>query len=119
MLQTSAGKGRNRGAMKRFQARRGNGRFTRNTPENTLGLHIDVCPTCRVLVPYELGAEPPDTCHSCGAVIVRERCAHGRCTGRFPDPAVFQSGGYRECGKTAVACSVDRRWGMCEEHLPE
>jgi hypothetical protein len=26
--------------MKRLQARRGNGRFTRNTPENTLGLHM-------------------------------------------------------------------------------
>lgn len=104
--------------MKRFQARRGNGRFTRNTLENTFGIHADVC-ACGALIPYGINEAPPDACHRCGAVIVRERCAHGRCTDRFPDPAVFNSGGYRECGKVAVACSIGRRWGYCEGHLPE
>jgi hypothetical protein len=104
--------------MKRFQARRGNGRFTRNTLENVFGLHADVC-ACGALTPYGINEVPPDACQRCGAVIVRERCAHGRRTDRFIDPETFQRGGYRECGKPAVACSVDRRWGLCEEHVPQ
>lgn len=105
--------------MGRFQARRGNGKFTRNTMENTLGLHCDVCPKCGGLNPYGLNESPPDACHNCGAIFVREKCAHGRCTDRFPDPFVFQRGGYRECGRPAVAVSIDRRWGECEEHIDQ
>jgi hypothetical protein len=57
---------------KRFQARVGNGRFTRNTPENTMGLHIDVCPACRLLQPYGVGEPKPETCHTCGAPLTPE-----------------------------------------------
>ena len=34
----------------RIQARRGNGRFTRNTFENVMGLHVLICPNpeCRL-----------------------------------------------------------------------
>jgi hypothetical protein len=84
----------------------------RNTPENTLGIHIDVCPACLVLVPYGLDEAPPDACHGCGVTIIRERCAYGRCTTRFPEHSH-----YPECGKPAIACSVDRRWGECAEHV--
>lgn len=98
--------------MKRFQARRASGRFTRNTPENTFGLHIDQCGACGRLISYPVGDAPPDACHGCGAVIIRERCAYGRCTERFPSQRY-----YPECGKPAIACSVDRRWGECAEHL--
>lgn len=55
--------------MKRFQARRGNGRFTRNTFENTLGLHVKVCPTCGRFNPYDVGAPMPEKCHDCGASL--------------------------------------------------
>ena len=51
---------------RRFQARRGNGRFTRNTPENTLGLSIEVCPFCRALNPRPAGTPRADNCHACG-----------------------------------------------------
>lgn len=54
---------------RRFQARRGNGRFVRNTPENTLGLHIGVCPACRLLQPSRVGEPRPTKCHSCGAAL--------------------------------------------------
>jgi hypothetical protein len=33
--------------MRRFQTRRGNGRFQRNTLANTFGLHAPACPSCR------------------------------------------------------------------------
>jgi hypothetical protein len=102
--------------MKRFQARRSSGRFTRNTLENTFGLRADTCPACNAFVTCRIGEAPPDTCHRCGAVIVREKCAHGRCTEPFMDPFVFNRGGYEECGKPAVAVSIDRQWGECEEH---
>lgn len=58
--------------MKRRQARRRNGRFTRNTPENTLCLHIDVCSECRALIPYDLGEARPTCCHRCGADLVTQ-----------------------------------------------
>lgn len=102
--------------MSRRQARWGNGRFTQNTLENTVGLHCDICKACGSLNPYGLTESPPDACHRCGEVFVRERCAHGRCTDRFPDPLIWQRGGYKECGAPAAACSVERRWGLCEEH---
>ncbi len=102
--------------MKRFQARRGSGRFTRNTMENTFGLHCPSCPECNKFLPHPVGSAPPDTCNGCGAVMVWEKCAHGRCRDRFPDPRIWNEGGYRECGKPAVACEIDTRWGLCEEH---
>jgi hypothetical protein len=56
-------------AMKRFQARRGNGRFTRNTMENTFGLHCEVCDVCRSLSPWAVGEPKPKRCHNCGALL--------------------------------------------------
>lgn len=103
--------------MRRFQARRGGGQWTRNTMENTFGLHCPSCPECHKLLPHSVGSAPPDTCDGCGAVIVWERCALGRCREAFPDPFVFQRGGYTECGKPAVACEVATRWGQCAEHV--
>jgi hypothetical protein len=70
--------------MRRFQARRGNGKFTRNTMENTFGLHCDVCPNqaCRRLSPYRVGEPRPQTCHACGASLIEEQARdevrHGR-----------------------------------------
>jgi hypothetical protein len=57
----------------RRQARRGNGRFTRNTMENTFGLHCDVCPNdeCRRLNPSPVGAPRPTHCHACGAALTQ------------------------------------------------
>ena len=52
--------------MARFQARRGNGRFTQNTMENTFGLSVQVCPHCRRLNPHPVGEKPRETCHACG-----------------------------------------------------
>ncbi len=51
---------------RRFQSRRGNGRFTRNTMENTFGLSVDVCPHCRRLNPRAVGEPARETCHACG-----------------------------------------------------
>jgi hypothetical protein len=52
----------------RFQARRGNGRFTRNTMENTFGLSVQTCPwpDCRRFNPRPVGEAPRETCHACG-----------------------------------------------------
>jgi hypothetical protein len=54
--------------MRRYQARRGNGRWTRNTCENTFGLHVEVCPhaDCRAFNPYGIGEPKPEECHRCG-----------------------------------------------------
>lgn len=53
---------------RRLQARRHNGRFTRNTTENTFGFHTAVCPhaDCRRFTTWNLGTEKPTTCHACG-----------------------------------------------------
>ncbi len=53
---------------RRFQARRGNGRFAANTMENTFGLHCEVCPyeDCRRLNPSPVGEPRLETCHACG-----------------------------------------------------
>lgn len=52
----------------RFQARIGNGRFTRNTMENTFGLSVQTCPwpDCRRFNPRNVGEPPRETCHACG-----------------------------------------------------
>lgn len=57
--------------MKHFQARRGNGRFTGNTMENTFGLHCEVCPNaeCRRLNPSKVGEPRPEYCHACGQAL--------------------------------------------------
>ncbi len=58
--------------MKRFQARVGNGRFARNTPENTLGMHFNVHGRkvngewCGAFNPSTLGQPLPEKCHACG-----------------------------------------------------
>ena len=54
--------------MKRFQARRRSGRFTRNTMENSFGLHVEVCEheDCRILNPWKVGEPRPVNCHRCG-----------------------------------------------------
>lgn len=63
--------------MRRFQARRSSGRFTRNTPENTLGLHIGVCPGrdewCGRLLPVAVGEKTPDFCEDHDTVGPEER----------------------------------------------
>lgn len=66
--------------MKRFQARRGNGRFIRNTMENTFGLHCAVCPydDCRRLNPTPVGEPQPTHCHACQRPYVPPRGA--QCT---------------------------------------
>jgi transposase-like protein len=52
--------------MKRFQSRRGNGRFQRNTLENTFGLTVQTCPHCRTFNPRSVGEPKRETCHACG-----------------------------------------------------
>ena len=59
--------------MKPRQARRRNGRFVRNTPENTLGIHIDICPRCRRLNTWDRGSPAPTNCHACGAPLNEDR----------------------------------------------
>ena len=53
--------------MKRFQSRRGNGRFQRNTLENTFGLKAYVCVSCRSFNPVSVGDGRPEACKHCGA----------------------------------------------------
>lgn len=69
----------------RLQARRANGRFIRNTLENTFGLRCITCPKCQRFNPYGLkeqqGPFPdprnrwdiPKSCHNCGALLEEER----------------------------------------------
>lgn len=58
--------------MKRWQARRCNGRFTRNTFENTFGLHAGVHERkangewCGAFNPSPVGEPRPTYCHACG-----------------------------------------------------
>lgn len=59
--------------MRRLQARRGNGRFTRNTPENTLGLHFNIhgfradgVTWCGAFNPSKVGESRPTRCATCG-----------------------------------------------------
>jgi len=67
---------------KRFQARRSNGRFTKNTLENTVGLHCEICPHCRRFNPYGLHEPKPTQCHACGQLLEVEcPVCHGPCQG--------------------------------------
>ncbi len=58
--------------MKRRQARSGGGRFVRNTPENTLGLHFGIHEKkqdgswCGAFNPSPVGQPRPERCHACG-----------------------------------------------------
>lgn len=62
---------------RRFQARRGNGRFTRNTLENTLGLTSNVHEWkadgswCGAINPSSVGEPRPVTCSHCGELLER------------------------------------------------
>jgi hypothetical protein len=51
---------------KRFQSRRSNGRFQRNTLENTFGLRANVCESCRRFNPTSVGDPLPKACAQCG-----------------------------------------------------
>jgi hypothetical protein len=58
---------------RRLQARRGNGRFTPNTPENTLGMHFNIhgfradgTTWCGAFNPSRVGEDRPIHCHACG-----------------------------------------------------
>ena len=59
----------------RRQARRANGRYTRNTMENTLGLHVTVHGRkadgtwCGALNPSKVGEPRPTTCSQCGELL--------------------------------------------------
>jgi hypothetical protein len=61
--------------MKRLQARRGNGRFIRNTPENAFGLHMNIHEGqkpngewCGAFNPSKLGEARPEICQ-CGSPL--------------------------------------------------
>lgn len=60
--------------MKRRQARRANGRFTRNTMENTFGMSVDVCPNpdCRRFLPRSMFEPRPETCPHCGTEFPKD-----------------------------------------------
>ena len=58
--------------MRRRQARRRNGRFTRNTAENTFGLHVEVCSVCRAVTTWDVGGVRPSGCHVCGGAFEQE-----------------------------------------------
>lgn len=64
--------------MRRCQARRGNGRFTPNTAENTLGMHFGVHERkqdgswCGAFNPSTVGEPRPTHCHACGESLVAE-----------------------------------------------
>ncbi len=100
--------------MRRLQARRMGGRFTRNTLENTVGLHVGICDACNRFNPSPVGEPRPSVCKHCGMPL--GRCAHGRCTEQFQDPAEVLAGGYKECGMPVVACDILHRWELCAEH---
>ncbi len=61
--------------MKRIQARRAGGKFTRNTPENSLGLHMNIHGRkangewCGAFNPSTVGSERPTICHACNEPI--------------------------------------------------
>jgi hypothetical protein len=64
--------------VKRRQARTFGGRFTRNTPENTFGLHMNIhdgnAPDgswCGRFNPTQLGEPRPERCQ-CGALLQAE-----------------------------------------------
>lgn len=74
-----------------------------------MGIHIAVCPVCGIMNPSPVGEARPLLCHDCGAPLAV--CADGRCTEQFPSKPY-----YVECGKPAVASSVEYRWGLCVDH---
>ena len=57
--------------MKRYQSRRANGRFQKNTLANTFGLNVETCtnPDCRAITPWPVHKEKPTACQRCGATL--------------------------------------------------
>ncbi len=52
--------------MKRYQSRKRNGRFTKNTLQNTFGIIVVHC-KCRTLANhYSVGEPKPEVCRDCG-----------------------------------------------------
>jgi hypothetical protein len=51
--------------MRRFQSRKGNGRWQKNTLKNTFGLHCVFCPHCGIGNPWGINETKPEKCHSC------------------------------------------------------
>lgn len=67
--------------MKRRQARGGGGRFVRNTPENSLGLHFNIHERkadgswCGALNPSKVGEAKPAACSHCGETLLQADAA--------------------------------------------
>lgn len=55
--------------MKRYQARRVNLPFARNTLENTCGLHGNWCHACGGFSPSKVGEPRPTHCQHCGSAL--------------------------------------------------
>lgn len=55
---------------RRFQARRANGRFQRNTMASVFGMKVWVCAECRGCNPKNLGQPAPSKCAQCGVPFV-------------------------------------------------
>jgi hypothetical protein len=68
--------------MRRFQARRSSGRFTRNTTENTFGFSCDVCESCRRITTWTVGEPRPNACTHCGGILESRRRLRGVRVGR-------------------------------------
>ena len=62
--------------MNRAQARRQNGRWTRNTLRNTFGLDVVICKNCGAMHPYEsrnpVEIKLHDECRDCGSELPLE-----------------------------------------------
>lgn len=86
------------GRRKRKQARNKGGRFVRNTPENTLGLHIVICKKCGGLNPYPVYEEAPERCGHCDETLTNKdvkKCPECGLSGPVPvfiDPFKFRRG---------------------------
>lgn len=55
-----------------IQSRRGNGQWTRNTLENTVGLSAQVCPHCHAINPRDAFTPPLEVCHACGKSLTEK-----------------------------------------------
>lgn len=56
----------------RFQSRRTNGRFQKNTLANTFGLRAIICAACNSVNAWKFGEVVPTKCHACGAEPLRD-----------------------------------------------
>lgn len=55
---------------KRYQARKSNGRFTRNTIQNIFGLQVFACPHCGRFNTYGARESRPQICHNCNGPLI-------------------------------------------------